>query len=204
MKPILQFRVQALPMSPSRHELYSRITKLLKGRFADKYDIIVTPPDCNIRTKGPGADEVIPITLTDETDLRKFIEILESYYPTSGNNNGIKKSNDFHLKYMPISTYMARSFDGDPDVNPDDLLDQYWINMLNPINESGYPIKSVIKYLKDVDINPNLITEIELFNNKLSLKLLMSTEYGYDDINSLYIAAAKARDEVILRNRKEK
>ena len=141
--------------------------------------------------RGIGSTEIIDDKLVI-TDGYKLISV-DLAPDTSQSSN--QASDSFHIKYMPFDTWLARTYDGDPDFDVDKCLDQYWIDMLGPINETVYQMEYVLHYLKENDIDPNIVTGIKTIDGNLSIKIQTATTYGYsgDNIMPLYIAAAEAR-----------
>lgn len=79
-----------------------------------------------------------------------------------GFKKNTKTNDNFHVNFMPQHEYLMRSYDGDQDVDPEKCLDNYWINIIGPINQSGLPSEDILSLLKYKDIDPNTIKSLEL------------------------------------------
>lgn len=67
---------------------------------------------------------------------------------------------DFHHKYMKIDAFLARSFDGDPDRSPVDMLDEYWYPIIQMVNHTDMSPVEILPIFKNYDVNPYSVTSI--------------------------------------------
>lgn len=119
-----------------------------------------------------GIGSIVDGVVQPDFRLITFDLIPEPNYPAG------EHYEDFHSRYMPIGEFLIRSYDGDPDVDPSEILDQYWLDMISKINKSESSDEEILVYLKKTNTDPNFIESIRTHEGNISIKLRMASMYG--------------------------
>lgn len=178
MKPILNIQIPSKKVPKNSVELLSKVARSLKDKLVNDYNVIVTPTEYGINVQG---GTVVNLTIDPTTNFDEFFKKLDELAKP-------KPTDSFHARFMPPEIYLNRSYDGDQDFNPEKCLDNYWINMISPINQSGIPNEEILVLIKNHNIDPNTIESIKL-NDKYAARSLVYPPF--DNLESIIISVKK-------------
>lgn len=175
MKSVLNFQIPLeAHLSLANTRTFQTVIKQLRDRLSEHYEIIITPFQLQ-------ADNMVSVIITPDCDLDQILRKLQ--------NLSARDEYGYHMKYMPSSVYHTLDYDGDENVHPLDVMNEYWYPVIKMVDYTDLPYSDILKFLKQKDINPFIISAIikDDIGIKIEFNKLMNSIKNHNDLHNDYI-----------------